>query len=343
MSTPGRSLCLAIPGLSNAVQECAHVPAALKKIFARSNTVPCAADYTSWLFQRFGVSGNDYPVAAVTHAADSRAIEPGWWLRADPVYMHADGDSLLLFDNRSLSVSQEEAAALALELQELFQEHDARLSAPHPKRWYAHFTHDPGIKTHALDKVLGKHIHAHLPYAEDVKTARRWRSLLNEIQMRLYASPVNQARIERNELPVNSVWFWGEGHCPQQPAACYEKVYANEPLAQGLALLSSAPHEPVPSDVTAWHALSQQPGDYLVVLDCMTTHTDVLVSRAAGCRERPALEEIETRWLTPLLALVRRRDVESLTLWLGTGKQFEVTRRGLLRWWRRSRPLANYL
>ncbi len=325
MGVQGRRLCLTISGLGNLAQE--RTPA-LEKMLARANTVPCAADYTSWLFQRFGVSGNDYPVAAVTHAADSRAIEPGWWLRADPVYLHADGDSLLLFDNRSLSVTQEEAAALVLELQELFQEHGARLSAPHPKRWYAHFTHDPGIKTHALDKVLGKHIHAHLPYAEDVKTARRWRSLLNEIQMRLYASPVNHARIERNELPVNSVWFWGEGQCPQQPAARYEKVYANEPLAQGLALLSGTPHEPVPSDVTAWHALSQQPGDYLVVLDCAA---------------QPTLEEIETKWLAPLLALVRRRDVESLTLWLGTGKQFEVTRRGLLRWWRRSRPLAHYL
>lgn len=326
MSTTGRTLSLAIPGLLDAVKQGAHVPASLVKILARANVLPCAADYTAWMFALFDIHTGDFPVAAVTRAADKDSIEPGWWLRADPVYLHADGDSLLLFDNRSLPVTQDEAAALVLELQDLFQEHDAELSASHPKRWYVHFTHDPGITTHALDKVLGKHIHACLPNADDAETARRWRRLFNEVQMRLHASPVNQARIERGALPINSLWFWGGGRLDKQPAARYKKVHADEALALGLAMLSGAAHAPAPSDAQIWLAAATEPGEYLAVLEpFMPEHT---------------LGALEDRWFAPLLALLKARELERLELWLGGEKLFEVTPSALGRWWKRPRNLA---
>jgi len=41
--------------------------------------------------------------------------------------------------------------------------------------------------------------------------------LMNSAQMLLSQHPVNAARAARDELPANSVWFWGQGRRPQMP------------------------------------------------------------------------------------------------------------------------------
>jgi len=40
---------------------------------------------------------------------------------------------------------------------------------------------------------------------------------MNSAQMLLSQHPVNAARAARDELPANSVWFWGQGRRPQMP------------------------------------------------------------------------------------------------------------------------------
>jgi hypothetical protein len=50
---------------------------------------------------------------------------------------------------------------------------------------------------------------------------REWRRLLNEIQMVWHEHPVNLARAERGEVPINSLWLFGgaKGWSPTQVAA----------------------------------------------------------------------------------------------------------------------------
>lgn len=45
--------------------------------------------------------------------------------------------------------------------------------------------------------------------------AERLIHLMNSAQMLLAQHPVNAARASRDELPANSVWFWGQGRRPQ--------------------------------------------------------------------------------------------------------------------------------
>jgi hypothetical protein len=50
---------------------------------------------------------------------------------------------------------------------------------------------------------------------EKVGVAKKWRQMQNEIQMIWHDHPVNAARMERGELPINSVWLQGVGSLSQ--------------------------------------------------------------------------------------------------------------------------------
>jgi len=71
------------------------------------------------LFALFGIApeaGQDLPVAAVTRVADMGVIDREWWIRADPVYLEAGHDSLVL--HAGLGLTPDEAAQLVAELNE---------------------------------------------------------------------------------------------------------------------------------------------------------------------------------------------------------------------------------
>ena len=48
-------------------------------------------------------------------------------------------------------------------------------------------------------------------------------ALMNSSQMLLATHPVNNRRIERGELPANSIWLWGQGKRPQMET--YQTLY----------------------------------------------------------------------------------------------------------------------
>jgi len=48
-------------------------------------------------------------------------------------------------------------------------------------------------------------------------------SLMNSAQMLLATHPVNNMRIERGDLPANSIWLWGQGRRPQMET--YQELY----------------------------------------------------------------------------------------------------------------------
>jgi len=78
----------------------------------------------------------------------------------------------------------------------------------HPDRWYLRLDSLPDISTLPLSQVAGRNVHGLLPGGKD---AARWHQLFNEIQMLLFAHPLNEARETRGALPINSLWFWGGG------------------------------------------------------------------------------------------------------------------------------------
>lgn len=205
-----------------------------------------------------------------------------------------------------------------------------------PGRWYLPLASAPALETQPLPQVLGQDIHPWLPAGAD---GRHWRRLLNEIQMLLHGSAVNEARRALGQLPVTSLWFWGGGTLPGAPARQWAGVWAQEPVARGLALLGGNPLQGLPAGGGEWLQRLAAPGRHLLVWDALWHPT--LLGDPENWGE--CLAQWQADWLEPLLAEVVRDSGTSLSLYGGDGRGYHVTGRHLRRWWRRTRPFGDFL
>ncbi|MDP1708191.1 MAG: hypothetical protein Q8L89_03905 [Gammaproteobacteria bacterium] len=329
MTRAGSHLSLLYPGRMPPTAH-RHKAPALHTLFARAKPSTCAVDRNHVLFELFAAESSrlsGLPIAAVTHAFDSAnpaAAHASWWLRADPVVLRPDGDRLLMLGNHALDLGTEEAAALGTALHELFSAYGMAFSAPQPKRWYLQLESDPGLTLTGLEDAVAHDILHHLPQAGDAQTAARWRRLLNEVQMQLHASPVNQARLARGELPVNSVWFWGGGSAPAVAPHRFQQVWSEEPVSLGLACLSGAAYATVPENTTDWLHHVTQPG-----------HRLLSPSFPAASASDDCAELFSNTWCAPLLGAVNSGALATLDIYTEDGRIFRNTPQTLRRWYDR--------
>ena len=111
---------------------------------------------------------------------------------------------------------------------------------------------------------------------------REWRRLLNEIQMVWHEHPVNLAREERGEVPINSLWLYGGAQgwsTTQSPTATYEGLHTT--YLQG--------------DWAAWIAALPALSEHLSTLERNTSLT------LTGQQRCVVLTPARKRWWHPLL------------------------------------------
>lgn len=311
----------------------------LETLLARAHPLPpLAPGFDRALFDLFQLpTGRRPPIAAVARLGEDPTPEPAVaWMRADPVFLQLDGTRLRLLGSTPLHLTAREAHALVAELAPLFADIPARLEAPHPERWYLALPTEPRLDTETLAEVLGGDVDTHLPQGED---ARLWRRRLNEAQMLLHGSPVNAERETRGALPVNSLWFWGAGKRPIGEQSSWLRVWSDEPVARGLARLTSTPISPLTRTGGDWLSEAEEAGEHLVVLgDGLEGVLDVAEPRMRDER----LARIEQEWMQPLAEALRMGDIGALTIVSDAGKGFRLRGGDLRRWWRRRRGLAAY-
>ena len=117
---------------------------------------------------------------------------------------------------------------------------------------------------------------------------REWRRLLNEIQMVWHEHPVNLARAERGELPINSLWLYGgaQGWSPSQSEAV---VLSPTNIYEGL-------HTPyLQGDWAAWIAALPALSEHLSQLERNTSLT------LTGQQRCVVLTPARKRWWHALL------------------------------------------
>jgi hypothetical protein len=277
----------------------------------------------------------DIPVAAVTRQWDAQDAGNQWWLRADPVHLRADRDRVVMLGNTALDISQDECEQLASELNEHFADEGWHLTAPNARRWYLRLEGDPRIRTAPLSTVIGRDILLHMPHGQN---ERRWRGVLNEVQMLLHASAVNRFR-ETQGLPlINSLWFWGGGRLPQAPRTVWSRVWGNDALTRSLASLTGVSCATLPECAAEWleDGIS---GEHLLVMNALEEKI------AFGDVEawRAFLDSIHEYWLSPLLLALKQRRLAALSIYPVDGTVFRITTRDARRWWVRRRPLAAWL
>lgn len=318
---------------------------ALELLLARGRrTTGQAGDLELWLGRAFGLNAlraESFSIPAGALTALAHGVDPGThqWLRADPVHLRADRDRLLLVPSQAFAVSAEEARALADALAPLLSG-KFTLHPLAPDQWCVRvedeneFNNWNGIAADARPPIelAGADIDPHLP-------PKPWHPLLTEIQMALYAHPVNTARERRGDPVINSLWLWGAGKLPAAASGPWQSLVANDAVAIGLARSAGIRHRAPGAGAAQWLGRAPEDGRHLLVLD------DLRGVHALGDLDALArrLQALEEKWFAPLLAALKAGRIGMATLHVPeAAASFEAVRGDLHRFWRRPRPLATY-
>lgn len=164
------------------------------------------------------------PFAAHAAHADGIEVLDLAWGQLTPVHWHVGRDEILLTDPESLQLEEAESRALLEAVRELFESEGFALAWGAPLRWYAAHESFAELPTASLDRVVGRNVDRWLPAGREARLLRR---LQNEVQMLLYAHPINEAREARGALAVNSFWLSGCGRWQESLA---EPVQIDERL-----------------------------------------------------------------------------------------------------------------
>ncbi len=301
-----------------------------------------ASDLNAWLCQTFNIKKQlDWPVAPIMLHSDcldqTVATNKDYWVRADPVHLRIEQNHIMLADHHVFDLSKEEAAQFANEINRYLTDDGISLIPLHPYRWYLRLANTPEIHTQTLSSVTGKNINYLLPTGKDSMT---WHRIFNEIQMLLFEHPLNQARSARNQITVNSIWFWGGGHMPQDIHSAYSHIWSDEKLSHALADISNTTHSNLPENIENWIKTSASENQ-LVILDHLLSKDKY--NNAYGWREN--LKELEKVWFTPLYTALKNNQIKELRISTtneNAAYDFVITRNNLWKFWATIKPLSYY-
>jgi len=340
-----RRLVLLVPALATPLNSVEPPPAetapaldALRTLLSRASVseLPISG-MEAQLFRLFAAlkPEEELPVAAVTHVLDYGGIVPGWRMRCDPVYLVPGHNSLVLAGSDELEITPEESNSLIGELNDFYAGKGWRFEAPEPSRWYLSLPQAPQLLTHPLPEVMGYSIERYLPQGQD---AAEWHTLFAEVQMLLHGSSVNRLRDSCGKPTINSLWFWGGGTLPAIQDSSWSRIWSNDVVGRALARIAGIPCLPVPETANQWLSETSGGGE-LLVLD-----KGRYISRFEESRTwLQLLGELDEQWFAPLLAALKKSELERLEIYSGGNRLFQLTPRTLWRFWRHRPDIATLL
>ena len=277
--------------------------------------------------------GEDIPVAAITRMKDMDEVSDDIWIRADPVHLLAERDGIRVLPSHLLNLSRHDALALAGEIKELVNGLGWELEVPDSRRWYLRLPSHFNISTTEPDQITGTDLIQFMPKGEDKKI---WHQVMNEVQMQLHQSEINQLREQKGELTVNSLWFWGCGKIPSRCMAKWEQAYSDDVLILGLARLSNFLCYALPESVDNLELNSLDNKQLFIHLPDLQEHVMTHdISAWSG-----ALVKYEHDWFLPLLEYLLDKQIQDLTI-CTNNIEFNLKRSSFLKFWKLQRNLSS--
>jgi hypothetical protein len=177
--------------------------------------------------------------------------------------------------------------------------------------------------------VLGK---AASPYIDQSRQILPWYKLLNEIQMFMHQHEVNQRRMQRGLLAINSLWFWGAGSRPQALDSNLA-WYCDDPLLNRFAQSLGLAPQPCTEIDTITNSTDALVIDLRLIETLKTGHAVPLDQ---------LLLDIDRRLLQPLLAKFAKGRLQ-VVLRAGYEFDFELKPSARLKFWRRHKKLSSWV
>ncbi len=249
---------------------------------------------------------------SIAHAVWAQSEEPigGFGYLATPVHLIAGIRDVRLSAEGVLSLSSDEAQALAADFNRIMKSSGFRLQAVRSGQLVCLFNQPVHAETCDPAVALGRDIWDFQPTGPD---AARLRLLMSEIEMWLFDHPLNTARAERGLLAISGLWMWGGGTLCSPLPALRGWVGGDDVLFGAFPMQQVFPDRILGSGV-------------VVVKECPGTDS---------------WAEVERRWLRPALFALRIGRISRLHL---SAADRTYTLRPLSSWrlWRRLKPWWEY-
>lgn len=152
---------------------------------------------------------------AALHAGVKNTSETVWLAELSAISVGREGATIA--HPASFEITHEEADALFDAVSGLWADRAISALPINARQWRIWL--DPNASTRSLTPAAMAEMRLTDWWPQE-DSLRAWRRLLNEIQMVWHEHPVNIARAERGEVPINSLWLFGgaQGWSPTEVA-----------------------------------------------------------------------------------------------------------------------------
>ncbi len=302
---------------------------ALSCLLAKAQVAQLNIPLEALICQQFGLNEKgDLPIAAISAAADGLDVGNSYWLRADSVHFVMQRDCFSLSEPAPLFIKPEHAALMVASLNAHFAQDGLVFFIGKSGAWYLHAGKVAQITTTLPSVAMDKNVHHFMPQGVD---SAKWKSILNEVQMLLHDHRANEAREFSGELVVNSVWLSGGGVMPAFKALQHhvDLIIANDVLNQGLATWANIACQPVPSSLDK-------------ILHSTAKHVRIALPQS----NHSQASHLDDAWFLPLIAALKNKQIEQLTLNLGFYEKCLVVvykPLDVYKFWRKPKAIMQYL
>ena len=195
-------------------------------------------------------------------------------------------------------------------------------------------------------RALAADLEASLPKGTDAKPLKR---LGSELEMWLHATPLNEVRQRRGEVPVSGLWLWGGGSCAaattsaesaaaaggvtQPPHAKADLAFGTDPYLAGLWCLHGDHPGVLPDQLNTLLGDPAVNGPHAQRAVLVAEVTPILQSNPRWSIFE-ALADLDRRLVSPALTALRQGKLASVIL-IANDTELRIRRHDHLRFWRR--------
>lgn len=355
-------LHIVVPGICGPLAETESVKNSpvLKKwisTLSRASCVSSPANVNDVLASIFKLKiKTDFPSAALTLLANDMLDASRFYMHADPVHLRADMDHAVLTSSEDLNINDNESKLLCEALNQHFSQDGLRFLSLQNNQWFVVTEKAIHMSTTPLTEAVGRNVNFILPEGEH---ATRWKQLLTEVQMLMFAHDVNITRENNGFMTINSLWFHGSGElpgvindamtetktdehgstvaepCQSEISSDVSSVCSNQDMLKGLAKLVKCDYLTVPDSANEYasHLLAYKNNSvnvlHLSELEHLVNYTDVNLWL-------DKLTERLDHWIYPLLKVAYKNNIKVI-LYPCNKRQYHFSKYDFLKFWQQGK------